>query len=117
MKKKPTVILDFDGVIHKYSKGWQGVDVIYDDPVDGIKEEIIKLRQHYNIVVVSTRCYQEGGIEAIKTWLDKHSIIVDDVTGEKPPAIITVDDRAICFNGQSNGLLEKIQNFRPWTQG
>lgn len=39
-----TVIFDFDGVIHSYASGWQGVTEIHDPPVDGIKEAIDELR-------------------------------------------------------------------------
>ena len=35
---------------------------------------------------------------------------------EKPPAIVYIDDRAICFDGRSDELLEKIKNFKPWYQ-
>lgn len=115
-KKRKTVIFDFDGVIHSYESGWKGASVIADAPVLGIKEEIKRIREKYKVVVVSTRCYQEGGIEAIKSWLNHHNIIVDDVTSEKPPAILTVDDRAICFDGTYVGLLEKIEAFKPWTK-
>lgn len=113
---KQTVILDFDGVIHSYSSRWQGATVIPDPPVEGIREAIAEIRKAYNVVVVSSRCYKDGGIEAIKTYLAEHDIEVDDVTGEKPPAVVIVDDRAITFDGRPETLLEKIKNFKPWNK-
>lgn len=116
MERKPTVIFDFDGVIHSYKSGWKGADIIPYEPVEGIKEAIKEIRELYNVVVVSTRCYQDGGIEAIKAWLNIHDIDVDDVTGKKPPAIVQIDDRAICFDGKCFSLLDKINNFKPWNK-
>ena len=115
LKIKQTVIFDFDGVIHSYTSGWQGVTNIPDLPVEGIRDVIEELKiAGYEVVVVSTRCYQEGGIEAIKKYLNKHDIVVDRVTDEKPPAVVTVDDRAICFDGDVTTLFKKIINFVPW---
>ena len=37
--ERKTIVFDFDGVIHKYSKGWQDGS-IYDEPVEGIKDLI-----------------------------------------------------------------------------
>ncbi|MFC7062549.1 hypothetical protein [Halobacillus seohaensis] len=114
MGYKPTVIFDFDGVIHSYTSGWKGADRIPDKPVHGIQEAINHIRDHYKVVVVSTRCYQTGGIDAINEWLNKYDIFVDDVTAEKPPAHVQIDDRAITFTGDTEGLLNTIQEFRPW---
>ncbi len=109
------VIFDFDGVIHSYKSGWKGADIIPDPPVIGIKESIQQVRDAgYTVIVVSTRCYADGGIEAIKNWLNIHGIQVDDVTGEKPPAIVQIDDRAITFDGNADSLLDKIRQFKPW---
>jgi beta-phosphoglucomutase-like phosphatase (HAD superfamily) len=94
-----TVIVDFDGVIHSSESRWSGADVILDPPVPGMRQAIALVRAAgYRVVVASTRCYQSGGIAAIKRWLERHEIVVDDVTGEKPPAIVTIDDRALCFD-------------------
>jgi len=114
--KMQTVIFDFDGVIHSYSSGWKGPAVIPDPPVNGIREAIAEIRKEYKVVVVSSRCYQEGGIQAIKDYLQLHSIEVDDVTGEKPAAVVTIDDRGITFDGHPETLLEKIKSFKPWNK-
>lgn len=116
MMKKQTVIFDFDGVINSYTSRWQGAGVIPDPPVEGIKEAIAEIRKYYRVVVVSSRCYQPGGIEGINAWLKKYDITVDDVTDEKPPAVVIVDDRAITFDGKTEGLLDKIKSFKPWNK-
>lgn len=109
-----TVVFDFDGVINSYTSGWRGVDVIPDPPVEGIKVAIDEIRRHYKVVVVSTRCFQEGGTEAVKAWLNKYGITVDDVLAYKPPAIVYIDDRALTFDGNTKDLLSKIKKFRTW---
>lgn len=110
-----TVVFDFDGVIHSYTSGWKGYDKIPDPPVEGIKEAIDEIRSEgYEVVVCSTRCGNILGMSAVKKYLMDHNIIVDNVVKEKPPAIVYIDDRAICFDGESNKLLDKIKRFEPW---
>lgn len=36
--RKPTVVFDFDGVIHSYTSGWKGATEIPDPPVPGVRE-------------------------------------------------------------------------------
>lgn len=112
---KPTVVFDFDGVIHSYTSGWKGTTEIPDPPVPGIREAIEHIRlAGYRVVVVSARCMNKGGESAVRHYLLEHGITVDDVTGLKPAAICYVDDRAIYFDGHPETLLEKIVNFKPW---
>lgn len=113
---KKTVIFDFDGVIHSYKSGWMGTTSITDEPVPGIREAIAEIAVEYKIVVVSSRCYQLGGIKAIQDWMDQHDIFYDEVTGEKPPAIVQIDDRALTFDGHPETLLERIRSFKTWMQ-
>ena len=62
MGMNKTVVFDFDGVIHSYTSGWQGVDVIPDAPVEGIETAIKCLRHYgYEVVVVSARCREPEG--------------------------------------------------------
>jgi len=112
---KKTVVFDFDGVIHLYSSGWKGADVIPDPPVPGIREAIDEIRNAgYEVIVVSTRCETTKGLTAVITWLARYRIYVDEVKATKPPAICYIDDRAICFDGKPENLLRKIRSFKTW---
>lgn len=114
---KRTVVFDFDGVIHSYTSGWQGAVFIPDPPVKGIGKALKQISEAgYEIVIVSARCAYACGEDAIKEWLIKHglSCYVDRICKEKPPAVVYIDDRAICFDGHPETLLSKIQTFIPW---
>lgn len=114
---KQTVVFDFDGVIHSYTSGWLGVTNIPDPPVPGIKEAIAEIRAAgYEVVVVSTRTADVLGFQAVRAWLMDNDIEVDRVCAEKPPAIVYIDDRAICFDGNPASLLDKIRRFEPWNR-
>jgi phosphoglycolate phosphatase-like HAD superfamily hydrolase len=89
---QPTVLVDFDGVIHKYSKGWQD-GTAYDEPMDGAKEALEKLTNDgYKVVIFSTR---DSG--QIYEWLRKYQFPRYRVTNVKEPAVALIDDRAIRF--------------------
>ena len=114
---RKTVVFDFDGVIHSYSSGWQGAAVIPDPPVPGIADAIADIRaKGYAVVVVSTRCETIAGQAAILRYLIDNGIQVDGVRLDKPPAIVYIDDRAICFDGHPETLLTQIQTFKPWNK-
>ena len=110
--KTRTVCLDFDGVIHSYQSGWQGEAVISDPPIHKVGDAIKRLRKDFRVVVYSARCRDEEGVQAIKNWLDKHLIEVDEVCRHKPPAFVYVDDRAVRFTGDWNGTIRDIYDFR-----
>ena len=112
-----TVVFDFDGVIHSYTSGWCGVSEIPDPPVAGIKDAIGEIREAgYRVVVVSTRCAEPAGEQAVIDWLKRQKISVDGVSGTKPPAVCYRDDRAICFDGNAEALIGKIREFKPWNR-
>ena len=66
---KPILCLDFDGVIHSYTSGWKGADVIPDPPVPGAIEFIFRALPHFTVAIYSSRSGQEGGIDAMREWL------------------------------------------------
>lgn len=116
---KQTVVFDFDGVIHSYTSGWQGAARADDPPVPGIREALKEIHEAgYEVVVVSTRCALTEGMIAVNDYLYDHDMLqyVDKVCKEKLPAIVYIDDRAICFDGHPETLLSKIQNFKPWNK-
>jgi hypothetical protein len=117
MAEKQTLILDFDGVIHSYTLGWQGADVVGDPPTRGAQEAIAQLRLEYKVVVVSSRCHQLGGMEAVKAWLSRWGIEVDGVSSEKPPHVCVVDDRALRFEGDWSAVLAGVKEASiPWNK-
>ncbi len=117
LKKGDTIAFDFDGVIHRYSKGW-GDGKIYDTPVNGIKQYIDELRsQGIKVVIFTTRAVGIKSTGNIRKWLRQYNIFVDEITNKKPIAKIYVDDRAINFNGNIDKLKKDISIFKTWNEG
>jgi hypothetical protein len=108
---KRTLCLDFDGVIHSYTSGWCGADIIPDPPIHGTAAAIERLRKSFRIVVHSPRCRTLEGRTAIENWLKLHGIVVDEVVEHKPPAFAYVDDRAIPFTGGWESVIPAIHDF------
>ena len=111
------VVFDFDGVIHSYVSGWQGMTVITDPPVNGIREAIADIRRAgYEVIVVSARCADQDGLKAVEEYLERNDIKVHRVCKEKPQAKVYIDDRALHFDGHAETLLEKIDIFTTWRE-
>jgi hypothetical protein len=127
---KPTICIDFDGVIHSYERGWQGGD-IYGEVVPGFFEWVERVRYDFKLVIYSSRSKADNGVVAMSLWLgekrnkwikegrrrDPVEALTFEFAHEKPAAWLTIDDRAICFCGNwAAPELEKtaLQMFRPW---
>lgn len=109
------IAFDFDGVIHSYTSGWKGADVIPDLPVKGIKKVLEELKaKDYVIGIVSSRAITIEGKAAIEKYMAHYELPYDFVTSEKVPSIVLVDDRTISFDGDTSSLVEKIEAFKPW---
>jgi len=108
--KRNKIALDFDGVIHEYSKGWTGV-VPIEPPKEGTEEALIKLKaEGWTIVIMSTRPKQY-----IQPWLEKYGLdkYISGVNNTKIPATIYVDDRGFRFTdwSQTDDIINIVKSL------
>jgi len=114
-EEKPILCLDFDGVLHSYTSGWKGAHIVWDSPVPGAQQFVMRAKEHFRIVVFSSRSLQEGGIHAMMAWMQEHGFPIVEFATEKPPAMITIDDRAITFDGTWPDI-DSLLQFKPWNK-
>lgn len=111
--RKPTVCVDFDGVIARHDD-WKGIEH-FGEPIEGAREFLVELSKFARIVVFTCRtnlelnskeCQARGWrtadylAELVGRWLREHEMPFDEVySGQgKPVASAYVDDRAVWCN-------------------
>lgn len=116
------IAVDFDGVIHSYSRGWQDGS-IYDPPMDGALDGLRALMKEHPVFIFTSR-----NTAHVAAWLRDHGFTVttDDsmfrhdvwdgvvwsergtllVTNRKLAAIAYIDDRAIRFTSWGQALAD-----------
>ena len=125
---KPILCIDFDGVIHSYDRGWQNGD-IYGDLLPGFVGWALRAAPLFKLVIYSSRSKTPDGIAAMHTWLRRRLaermmpaeidalMSLFEFASEKPPAFLTIDDRAMQFDGNWTAFQldpHKLRQFRPW---
>lgn len=115
-----TICIDFDGVIHSYTSGWKGVDVISDPPVEHAIYALRMYTGYFDVCIYSSRSKESAGIDAMKKWLLDNGLEPQYLSKirfptQKPAAFLTIDDRAICFHGYFPSPKE-IKAFKPWNK-
>jgi hypothetical protein len=148
---KPILCIDFDGVIHSYTSGWQGANTVSDPVVPGFFEWAEQANQFFKLIIYSSRSKEQSGIDAMRHWLvqqfeiycsNKRLVAHADsdetdnlnnlklkaegglvfhlyFTHEKPSAFLTLDDRAIRFDGnwEAPSLApDHLIQFKPWNK-
>lgn len=135
---KKIICVDFDGVLHSYTSGWQGAAVAADPPVPGAMAWLTQMSedQRFEVHIYSSRSKEPKGImtmmEWLTVWLTKHAMeggygqtdamgwavkVVNRLafSSTKPAAHLAIDDRAFCFEG-AFPTPESIASFRPWNK-
>lgn len=114
------VCLDFDGVIHSYVSGWQGASVADDPPTPGAIQFIraVLADPELSITICSSRFLHPSGKDTVRRYLSDHGMTPEEIEqvymdDRKPPAFITLDDRAHTFTGTFPSL-HTLKDFKPW---
>jgi hypothetical protein len=109
-----TVAVDFDGVIHAYSRGWQDGS-IYDPPMCGALDGLRTLMALYAVFIFTTRDPCQ-----VAAWLTAHGFVCRTehegefwneqgvllVTNRKLAAVAYLDDRAVHFEDWDQALAD-----------
>lgn len=131
--RKPILVLDFDGVIHSYETGWHGPWKILDPPVPRALSFISWVagdalyEGRFKVCILSSRSKYPFGRLAMKRWLRKWGCTKSTIERLrfplfKPAAFLTIDDRAITFDGkwpepiEIENYLDELLKFKPWNK-
>lgn len=127
MAYKPILCMDFDGVLHKYTTKWTNAWTIYDGPVDGAMEFLREATGEFRVAIYSSRSEVQAGIESMQAWtlhhlqnrlgLEEAAVVFAKLEWPttKPPASVSLDDRAITFNGVFPPV-KVLKDFKPWNK-
>ena len=118
-----TIAVDFDGVIHRYSKGWHD-GTVYDEPHEGALEALRDLMDRFAVFIFTSRHTPQ-----VAEWLEARGFktTTDDsmylqkpewdglfwdtggellITNRKLAAAAYIDDRAIRFESWEQALAD-----------
>jgi len=118
-KTRHHVLIDFDGVVCSYDGSWNSGE-INGKLIENVKEAINEIHNNYDnvdIIIFTTRaCPSENHdhidqIKKLKEFFKENEIYYDDITGEKLPALIYIDDNGYRFSGNWKKDLPQIKKI------
>lgn len=130
---RPILCLDFDGVLHSYTSGWQGAGVASDPPTPGAANFLFEATKHFRVAIYSSRSKSLAGRACMRRYVREHLdtslTFAPDKAHQradwlheliewpwfKPSAFITIDDRALTFDG-TWPTLDALKDFKPWNK-
>jgi soluble P-type ATPase len=113
-----TIAIDVDGTLLEYD-GWKGLGK-FGKPLKGAKAAIQELKSlGYEIVIFTTRGDDIGELEKhLRFWnipFDRINCnnpeMPANLSHQKIMADVYIDDRAIAFGGNWNGIVDKVKMF------
>lgn len=108
-RMKKLILIDLDGVLNEYTGEYKEN---YIPPVkDGAKDFLENLSKNYELKIFTARNKLLSAKWLIDNNLDE---IIQDITSEKEPCWLYIDDRCISFDGNFSKLAAKIENFKPY---
>lgn len=139
VRKKPILCVDFDGVIHSYTSPWIDEATIPDPPIPGALRWLWRATEWFSVQIYSSRSHSAAGRQAMEIWMRENGLrefgeghpmsnMLEDSFGVpvaypilfssvKPAAFLTIDDRALTFEGDWNQFdPADLLNFRPWNK-
>jgi hypothetical protein len=128
----PTLCIDLDGVVHSYERGWEN-GALYGTVTPGFWEWAREAQKAFRLVIYSSRSKDPAARKAMKDWLhhQRNAWLAElvaagesageplalEFAAEKPAAFLTIDDRAIRFDGDWSApqLAPAVMRaFKPW---
>lgn len=123
-----TLAIDFDGVIHAYSRGWHD-GTCYDEPMPGALNAIRDFMRVRPVAIMTARpVYMVA--EWMRTWLPGVPLVVDAdcsldhwtsldgilITNRKIIAAHYIDDRALRFLPDVEGWAGMVFRVTTWDE-
>ena len=107
--KKKIILIDLDGVLNNYNGDYK--EEYIPSIKNGAKEFLEKLLEKFELKIFSAR-----QAFLVKNWLKENRLdrYITGITDHKEPAFLYIDDRCICFEGNYQSVLSRINNFSPW---
>jgi len=120
--RRPILCLDFDGVIHDAREGWRDGE-IYGPVTKGFFAWAQQAEPLFRLLVFcDLRSSDQKLRDVMISWMfarakEAKSTVDFEFPYEKPPAFLTIDNRALTFDGNwLNFDPAKLKNFKSWQE-